>query len=68
MGRRQQTGAKLEDGVLWCRATGERSYTSEEAAVRSRNDVLATGFKCEACGLWHVDRVLLGVPRSIEAL
>jgi hypothetical protein len=55
-------------GELTCRATGSLCYTSEEAAVRSRNDVLATSFRCESCGLWHVDRVLLGVPRDVEAL
>ena len=66
---RAPTGARIEqDGRLVCRTTGELCFSSEEAIVRSRNDVLATAFRCEACGAWHVDRVLLGVPRSVEVL
>jgi hypothetical protein len=65
---RAPTGARIEQDGLVCRATGERCFSSEEATVRSRSDVLATAFRCAACGAWHVDRVLLGVPRSTEVL
>ena len=55
-------------GELTCRATGDLCYTTEEAVTRSRNDVLATPYQCKSCGMWHVDRVLLGVPRGTEVL
>jgi hypothetical protein len=68
MMRRNWKGVLVVDGVPHCRATGERCFTSDQAATRSKSDVLATAYQCGACNSWHVDRVLLGVPRQTEAL